>query len=82
MRDATKNLTDDVVKYRQLNNQYQMAVYSFGTSADDLGLKEVAKLTDNMASVKKASEVLDLMSTRNNNYLQNQLTDFESTLQA
>lgn len=79
VRDATKNLTDDVVKYRQMNNQYQMAVYSFGTSADDLGLKEVAKLTDNMASVKKASDVLDLMSTRNNNYLQNQLTDFEAT---
>lgn len=79
VREATKTLTDDVVRYRHLSNQYQMAVYSFGTSADDIGLKEIAKLTDNMTNVKKATDVLDLMSTRQNNYLQNQLTDFAAT---
>lgn len=79
VREATIELAADVDEYKQLNNQYQMAVYSFGTSADDIGLKEVAKLTSNMDSVSKSTENLDLMSTRNNNYKQNQLTDFSAT---
>lgn len=79
VRDATLELTKDVEKFRQLNNQYQMAVYSFGTSADDIGLKEVSRLTANMENARTSTGTLDLMSTRNNNYLQNQLTDFRET---
>ncbi|WP_137137029.1 pilus assembly protein TadG-related protein [Rhizobium sp. FKY42] len=79
VRDATKKLTEDVDLYKIANNQYRMAVYSFGTSADDIGLKEIAKLTSNMDNVDKAVDNLDLMSTVKNNYNDNQLTDFAST---
>jgi hypothetical protein len=79
VRDATKKLTEDVDLYKLVNNQYRMAVYSFGTNADNLGLKEIAKLTSNMDDVDKAVTNLDLMSTVKNNYNDNTLTDFAST---
>lgn len=85
VRDATEKLTEDVEQYRQLNNQYQMAVYSFGKSADDIGLKEVAKLTSDMQNVRTLTsnkDILDLMSTLNNNYNDNQLTDFSATFES
>lgn len=79
VRDTTKKLTKDVDLYKLVNNQYRMAVYSFGTNADNLGLKEIAKLTSNMDDVDKAVTNLDLMSTVKNNYNDNTLTDFAST---
>lgn len=79
VRDTTKKLTKDVDLYKLVNNQYRMAVYSFGTNADNLGLKEIAKLTSNMDDVDKAVDNLDLMSTVRNNYNDNTLTDFAST---
>lgn len=83
VRDATKALTDDVVQYQgSSSGQYRMAVYSFGTNADDVGLTEVAKLSDNMTTVKSAADTIALMSTEKNNYLANQLTDFSTTLSA
>lgn len=82
VRDATQELTEDVEDFRLTSNQYRMAIYSFGTSADDIGLKEIAKLSDSMSTVRKAVQTLDLMSTKKNNYLKNQMTDFTATFKS
>ncbi len=82
VRDATKALTVDAKQFRQATDQYRMAVYSFGTSADDVGLKELAKMNTDMDQVAKATDQLELMSTLRNNYLSNQMTDYGATLTA
>ncbi|MFD1744210.1 TadE/TadG family type IV pilus assembly protein [Rhizobium helianthi] len=82
VKSATQALTEDVEKYRLLANQYQMALYSFGTTADNVRLTEIAGLTTDMVSLRKSASMLDLMSTQKNNYNDNQLTDFRSTFSA
>ncbi|MBT9372423.1 TadE/TadG family type IV pilus assembly protein [Rhizobium sp. CSW-27] len=80
VREATQELTQDAVKYAQTANQYRMAVYSFGATAETAGLTEVAAMSADMAKVRAATDALDLMTTPKNNYKSNQLTDFDAAL--
>jgi Flp pilus assembly protein TadG len=80
VRQATQALTHDATEYARVANQYRMAVYTFGATADTAGLTEVAAMNANMAQVRTATDAVDLMTTKKNNYLYNQLTDFNSAL--
>lgn len=82
VREATQALTHDATEYSRVANQYRMAVYTFGATADTAGLTEVAAMNANMAQVRDATDAVDLMTTKKNNYLANQLTDFNSALSA
>ncbi|MBP2549347.1 Flp pilus assembly protein TadG [Neorhizobium galegae] len=80
VREATQALTHDATQYAQLPNQYRMAVYTFGATADTAGLTEVSAMSADMAKVRSATDLVDLMTTPKNNYKSNQLTDFDSAL--
>ncbi|MDO1584568.1 TadE/TadG family type IV pilus assembly protein [Rhizobium oryzicola] len=81
VRDATQALMDqDSVKNPQTPGQYRMAVYTFGATADTAGLTQVAQISSDMTQVSKATDAVDLMTTPRNNYLNNQLTDYNTAL--
>lgn len=78
VRDATQAITHDAVQYSQVKDQYRMAVYTFGATADTAGLTEVAAMNSDMGKVREATDLVDLMTTPRNNYKGNQLTDFDA----
>jgi hypothetical protein len=80
VREATQALTHDATRYAQIADQYRMAVYTFGATADTAGLTEVSPMSSDMAKVRTATDLVDLMTTPKNNYKSNQLTDFDSAL--
>ncbi|WP_234905801.1 vWA domain-containing protein [Affinirhizobium pseudoryzae] len=80
VREATQALTHDATEYSRVTNQYRMGVYTFGPTADTAGLTEIVAMSSDMARVRTATDAVDLMTTKQNNYLGNQLTDFGSAL--
>ncbi|MCY1668885.1 pilus assembly protein TadG-related protein [Rhizobium sp. SL86] len=80
VREATQALTHDATEYMRVTNQYRMAVYTFGATADTAGLTEIIAMNSDMAKVRTATDAVDLMTTKKNNYLANQLTDFNAAL--
>lgn len=80
VREATQALTHDATEYTRVASQYRMAVYTFGATADNAGLTEVATMNANMAQVRVATDAVDLMTTKKNNYKNNELTDFNGAL--
>lgn len=82
VREATQALTHDATEYARVANQYRMAVYTFGETADTATLTEVAAMNADMEEVRNATDAVDLMTTKKNNYLANQLTDLNSALSA
>lgn len=82
VREATQALTHDATEYSRVANQYRMAVYTFGSTADTAGLTEIVSMSNDMSKVRTATDAVDLMTTKQNNYLSNQLTDFGAALTA
>lgn len=82
VREATQALTHDATEYTRVANQYRMSVYTFGATADTAGLTEIVPMSNDMAKVRTATDAVDLMTTKQNNYLGNQLTNFDTALTA
>lgn len=82
VRQATEKLFETAAETRQHDNQFRMALYTFGESATAMGLTELSKLTADMKKAKKSAEKVDLMKVPHNNYNSNQLTDFDGSLAA
>ncbi|MEF2070937.1 TadE/TadG family type IV pilus assembly protein [Consotaella aegiceratis] len=82
VREATQNLTATALSTRTWDDQFRMAVFSFGAKAEEMGLTKVADLSSNMQQVKAATQSVDLMTTPKQNYNSDQQTDFDSTLAA
>ena len=80
VRQAVQQLTDTASDVRTFQNQFRMAVYSFGEAATNMGLTEVSKLSSNMNKVKSDTDDLDLMTIPYQNYNNDQQTDFDNTL--
>lgn len=80
VRQATQNLTKTAKNVRKYDNQYRMAVYSFGAAATALGLTEVAPLSGNLDRVKRKTNALDLMTIPHQGYDNDQQTSFDKTL--
>ncbi len=91
VRQATQALT--ATAKADTDNQFRMAVYSFGAKAESAGLSEIVPLTDNLDEVgTKVSEktknpqlgdseyVLDLMTIPQQGYNDDTQTSFDSAL--
>lgn len=82
MRKATQELMDTAGATQINPGQFRMAIYTFGQSAEKMGLQTIQSLTTNLKKAKSAAEDVDLMSIPYQNYNSDTQTDFHSTLAA
>jgi Flp pilus assembly protein TadG len=77
---ATSALMTTAMRERKSDNQFRMAVYTFGEKAEDMKLLEVSPLTSDLASVQDNASKIDLMSTPNHGFARDALTDFTQAI--
>ena len=80
VREATKTLTETATTNRTADDQYRMAVYTFGAAAEKVGLTMVSGLSSNMTQVRQYTDAVDLMTTPYQNYKNDEQTSFDTTL--
>lgn len=80
VRQATQNLTKTATEVRRYNDQYRMAIYTFGEKAEAAGLTEVSGLSSNMKKVNKKANAIDLMTVPHHNFDNDQQTSFDTAL--
>ena len=78
VRSATQQLMDTASGTETASQQYRMAIYDFGYSARQAGLKRIFKLSSNLSSAKSAANNIDLMSVPYQNYADDTNTDFDT----
>lgn len=77
---ATAALMDTAKQYRENQNQYHMAVYTFGQSADNLTLNQVVAPTTDLTAAKTNAARVDLMTVPYQGYNNDQDTSFDTAL--
>lgn len=80
VRQATQKLTDTATTNRVTSDQYRMAVYTFGSQAEKVGLTSVSPLLSDMSQVKSATSAVDLMTVPSQSYNNDQDTSFDTML--
>ncbi len=80
MRTATQQLMDTATNSQAVANQFRMAIYTFGASAQSRSLTTIASLTSNLASAKTSAGNIDLMTVPYQNYDSDMHTDFDGVL--
>lgn len=80
VRQATQKLTDTAAVNRVTPEQYRMAVYTFGTKAENIALTNVSPLSSDMEAVKNTTSAVDLMTVPNQSYNNDQDTSFDTML--
>jgi Flp pilus assembly protein TadG len=78
VRTATQNLMDKAMNTETVPNQFRMAIYTFGASAQNAGLTNIFALSSDLASAKTAAGVIDLMTVPYQNYADDTDTDFDA----
>nr|CAD6414391.1 membrane protein [Rhizobium sp. Q54] len=79
--EATKALMETAKRTQTVDKQFQMAAYTFGETAKDAQLFEVAQITPNFDTVAEATEKIKLMSIPYQNYNKDQQTSFDDALE-
>ena len=77
---AVKALTDEAERQQSYANQFRMAAYTFGETAQDVKLLKVAELTADLSKVKTGTQDIRLMSIPYQGYNNDQQTSFDSAL--
>lgn len=80
VRQATQQLMDTASATQANAGQFRMAIYTFGSSAENLTLTTIQSLTSNLATAKNAAAAIDLMTVPYQNYAADTHTDFHTTL--
>lgn len=73
---ATSALMTTAMNERKSDNQFRMAVYTFGEKAEEMKLLEVSPLTQDLKSVQDNASLIDLMSTPSHGFQRDALTNF------
>jgi Flp pilus assembly protein TadG len=68
LRQATQKLMDTAKSTATLQDQFRMAIYTFGAKAESLGLTNVQALTTDLDAAKAAAGTIDLMTVPSQNY--------------
>ena len=76
VRQATQELMDTATSTAIVNNQFRMAIYTFGALAQSKGLTAIQSLTTNLSKAKSAASAIDLMTVPYQNYASDTDTDF------
>ena len=77
VRSATQQLMDTAEASKIVQNQFRAAVYTFGKSAEKMGLTKVSPLSPNLKTVKSKAEDVDLMTIPYQNYQSDTQTNFD-----
>jgi len=77
VRSATQQLMDTASSSQIVQNQFRAAVYTFGASAEKMGLTKVSPLSSNLTTVKSKAGDVDLMSIPYQNYQSDTQTNFD-----
>jgi len=80
VRQATQQLMDTANSTQAISGQFRMAIYTFGTSAENLALTTIQTLTTNLTTAKNAASAIDLMTVPYQNYASDTHTDFHTVL--
>lgn len=80
VRSATQQLMDTADASEIVNNQFRAAVYTFGKSAEKMGLTKVSPLSPNLKTVKSKADDVDLMTIPYQNYQSDTQTNFDKIL--
>lgn len=80
VRQATQTLTDTAAATRVSEDQFRMAVYTFGTKAETMGLTTVSAPSTDLAAVKTLANAVDLMTIPYQGYNNDQTTSFDLAL--
>jgi hypothetical protein len=77
---ATQSMISTATSTRRYSDQYRMALYTMGATAQKAMLTEVAEMSSNLDKVKTAAGTIDIMSTPEQNYDLDQQTDLLTNL--
>ncbi len=80
VRQATQQLTYTAADTMRYPGQYRMAVYTFGSSAENTKLTQVASMSTDMAAVRKSADAIDLMTIPYQNYNNDMATDIDEAM--
>ncbi len=80
VRTAAQQLMDTASATAAYSNQFRMAIYTFGASAQSPALTTVQSLTKNMSKAKTSASAIDLMTVPYQDYAADTDTNFESVL--
>jgi Flp pilus assembly protein TadG len=78
VRSAAQQLTQTAQNSRLYSDQYRMAVYTMGSSAETAKLTKVADMSSNMSTVSSNTAAVDLMTIPYQNYNGDEQTDFNT----
>jgi Flp pilus assembly protein TadG len=82
VRSATQQLMDTAAQTATVPNQFRMAIYTFGSSANKPGLTSISPLSSDLSGAKSAANNIDLMTVQYQGYNNDQDTDFDGVLAA
>ena len=82
LRSATQQLMDTAANTETYSNQFRMAIYDLGASAQTAGLRALFSLSSSLSSAKTAAGAIDLMTVNGQNDNNDQDTGFTKLLPA
>ena len=82
LRDATQRLMDTATLTATYPNQFRMAIYDFGASAQTAGLRALFALSYSLSAARTAAGNIDLMAVSGQNDNNDQDTAFSSVFPA
>ena len=82
LRSATEQLMVTAAQTATYNNQFRMAIYDFGASAQSAGLRALFSLSANLNTAKTEAGKIDLMSVNGQNDNNDQDTPYTTALAA
>ncbi|MFZ5739987.1 MAG: TadE/TadG family type IV pilus assembly protein [Pseudomonadota bacterium] len=82
LRSATEQLMDTAAATATYSNQFRMAIYDFGASAQTAGLRNLFSLSASLSSAKTAAGAIDLMTVKGQNDNNDQDTQYTTILPA
>ncbi|MDB5619680.1 Tad domain-containing protein [Tardiphaga sp.] len=82
LRSATQKLMDTATQTATYPNQYRMAIYDFGASAQTAGLRALFLLSSSLSSAKTRAGSIDLMSVNGQNDNNDQDTPYTTAMPA
>lgn len=82
LRSATQQLMDTATAMQTYTDQFRMAIYDFGASAQTAGLRSLFSLSSSLSSAKTAAGAIDLMAVVGQNDNNDQDTSFSTILPA
>jgi Flp pilus assembly protein TadG len=80
LRTATQQLMDTAKATAAYANQFRMAIYTFGSTAQNPGLTAIQSLTSNLTTAKASAAAIDLMTVPYQNYAGDTDTNFGDVL--